>query len=84
MESSALDDVPGGGNHSNASVLDFCGTEPLKGFGTSPVGEVEGVETLDWKRVSWQAVKASTELSASTLYQLQLIGGHKTRRKCEQ
>ena len=80
MESSALDDVSGGGNHSNASVLDFCGTEPLKGFGTSPVGEVEGVETLDWKRVSWQAVEVSTELSASTLYEKQLVKDYETRR----
>ena len=67
VESSRLDNVSSGGKHGNASVLDFSGTEPLEGLFTSPIGKIKGVETLDWKGVSWQTVEAGADLSASTL-----------------
>lgn len=47
MESRSLNEVPGGGEHGDATVLELGGTEPEEGLLGTEGGEVEGVEALE-------------------------------------
>mmetsp|Transcript_22546 Transcript_22546/g.62903 ORF Transcript_22546/g.62903 Transcript_22546/m.62903 type:complete len:250 (+) Transcript_22546:78-827(+) len=67
VNSGGLDDVSGGGEHGNASVLELGGAEPGKGLVTSDGGEGEWVEGLDWSGVSGHLIEGSSQLCAGCL-----------------
>ncbi len=61
VDSSSLDDVSGGSEHSNTGVLELCSTEPSEGFVGSGLSEVHRVEGSYGSSSSGHAGKVNIE-----------------------
>jgi len=61
VDSSTLDDVSGGGKHSNAAVLEFRSTEPGEGLVRSSKGKAKGIEGSNRGGASWHIRKSGLE-----------------------